>query len=183
MGSVEIERGIIHYYGNRAGKVLEGKAVVDPIFKNTEMENFLKKKKIQTVEWREGVFEQLSAGKFSAAEEGMLKSCRIWQLKPEADVRKKFIGYDRLMKHFGALEPCEYAVVFDGEVETNDLEALYQKFCLSSPQGYQGHSISMSDIVELYDEKARSFYYVDRFGFREVDFSENNMQTEPVMKL
>lgn len=51
-----------------------------------------------------------------------------------------------------------YQLVYDGEVETNDLEELYTKFNLNHPPGYAGHSLSMSDVLELYDE-------VDRFGF------------------
>jgi hypothetical protein len=28
----------------------------------------------------------------------------------------------------------------------------------------------MSDVVELYDDNGSEFYYVDRFGFKEIDF-------------
>jgi len=28
----------------------------------------------------------------------------------------------------------------------------------------------MSDIIELYDDSGSTFYYVDRFGFKEIDF-------------
>lgn len=47
-----------------------------------------------------------------------------------------------------------YQVVYDGAAETNDLEALYRKFGNDGsalPAGYKGHSLSMSDVLELYD--------------------------------
>lgn len=183
MGSVKIEHGIIHYYGNRAGKVSEGKAVVDPMFRNAEMENFLKRKQIQQIEWNDGIFDQLAAANSTGVEETTLKKCRIWQLKPEADVRKKFIAYDWLLERFGSLQAGDYAVIFDGKVKTNDLGQLEKDFSISISKGYRGHSLSMSDIVELYDESSSEFYYVDLIGFQKVKFFENDEQTEQVMKL
>ena len=38
--------------------------------------------------------------------------------------------------------------VYDGAVETNDLEALYTTFNTEWPEGYTGHSLSMSDVLE-----------------------------------
>jgi hypothetical protein len=35
----------------------------------------------------------------------------------------------------------------------------------------------MSDVVELYDGNGSEFYYVDRFGFKEIDF-EGKSQTQ-----
>ena len=65
----------------------------------------------------------------------------------------------------------DYQTVYDGEVETNDLEALYTKFNTAHPPGYAGHSLSMSDVLELYDENGSSFFYCDRFGFQEIGFT------------
>ena len=42
MNRIRIENGIIMYYGNRAGKVEDGCAVVDPMFKGDELCRFLK---------------------------------------------------------------------------------------------------------------------------------------------
>jgi hypothetical protein len=82
----------------------------------------------------------------------------------------KFIGYDELLERFGEPNPENYRVVYDGQLETNDLDAIYEKFNLNHPPGYQGHSLSMSDIIELYDDNGSTFFYVDRFGFKEIDF-------------
>ena len=64
----------------------------------------------------------------------------------------------------------DYQTVYDGEVETNSLEALYTKFNIEHPPGYAGHSLSMSDVLELYDETGSSFFYCDRFGFQKIAF-------------
>jgi len=97
----------------------------------------------------------------------------------------KFIGYDELLEHFGEPDPDNYRVVYDGEVETNDLEELFAKFNLDHPPGYEGHSLSMSDVVELYDDSGSSFHYVDRFGFREISFQppEQELYQGPAMSL
>ena len=34
MKQIQIENGVIRYYGNRVGRVTEGCAVVDPMFQN-----------------------------------------------------------------------------------------------------------------------------------------------------
>ena len=63
-------------------------------------------------------------------------------------------------------------MVYDGEVDTNDLEGLYAKFNADErPPGYTGYSLSMSDVLELYDDAGSEFHYVDRFGFQQVDFA------------
>lgn len=60
----------------------------------------------------------------------------------------------------------------EGEVGTNDLEAIYVQFNTNHPTEYTGHSISMSDVVELYDESGSRFYYCDRTCFQEIRFEE-----------
>ena len=42
------------------------------------------------------------------------------------------------------------------------------------PDGYTGHSLSMSDILELYDEYGSTFHYVDRIGFQQVEFGQQS---------
>ena len=64
----------------------------------------------------------------------------------------------------------DYEAVYDGEVQNNDLESIYAKFNAEHPKGFTGHSLSMSDVVELYDDAGSEFHYVDRFGFKEINF-------------
>jgi hypothetical protein len=186
MNGIQIRNNRILYYGNTAGYIEKGKAIVDPLFQNEELRSFLTERKGLELEWRNGIFARLAEGKLDR--EGnlqVLKKCRVHQLKPNVDVMMKFIGYDELLERFGEPDPDNYRVVYDGEVETNNLEELFAKFNLEHPPGYEGHSLSMSDVVELYDDSGSSFHYVDRFGFREISFQppEQEQYQGPKMSL
>lgn len=186
MNGIQIKNNRILYYGNTAGYIEKDKAVVDPMFQNEELRSYLTEKKGLGLEWRNGTFSRLAEGKVDL--EGnlqLLKKCRIHQLRPDVDVMMKFIGYDELSEHFGEPDPDNYRVVYDGEVETNNLEELFDKFNLDHPIGYEGHSLSMSDVVELYDDSSSSFHYVDRFGFKEIPFQppEQALNQGPAMNM
>lgn len=184
MKPIRIENGVIVYYGNRAGRISGDRAVVDPMFEGAELNAFLEKQKdIREIKWTDGVFDRLANGPKDTSEMQILKDCRVWQLKPDVDIRMKFISYDELVKQFGQPDPENYQLVYEGEVDTNDLEALYEKFNLDHPPGYRGHSLSMSDVVELYDETGSSFHYVDRFGFQQVDFESPGQNMSQTMQL
>jgi hypothetical protein len=179
MKSIEIKNGCVYYYGNPAGYVDgRGGAVMDGMFRVEELENLLAKRGIAP-EWADGVYDRLSgsdppqAGKAVAP----LKACRIWQLRPDVDAMMKFIGYEEMAERFG--EPCpeNYSLVYDGQIETNDPEEIWTKFNARHPPGYTGHSLSMSDVIELYDDTGSEFRYVDRFGFRRIAFDGDREQT------
>ena len=70
-----------------------------------------------------------------------------------------------------------YQLVYDGELihprEWTEKAVLEHIFSLCNddlPEGYRGHSLSMSDIVELYDGDNRDFFYCDEHGFAPVKF-------------
>lgn len=170
MSSIEMKRGCIFYYGNPAGYVKNGIATVDSIFQSKELESWLSKKSLNT-NWSDGVFERLSRGEIISElsdEIKPLKNVRIWQLKSNSDFNLRFKSYEENLKAFGETNKENYEIVYDGEVETNDLEAIYVKFNSDYPHGFKGHSLSISDVVELYDDQNCSFYYVDSFGFKEI---------------
>lgn len=172
MNPIRIEQGIVVYYGNPAGRVTDGKAIVDPMFQGAELADFLsRQKQIREVRWTPGVFERLMGTGLDNGETQALKNCRIWQLKPEVDIYKKFIGYDQLLRDFGPPDAADYQAAFDGEVDTNDLEELYEKFRYELPSDYADHPIAISDVLELYDGNGREFHYVDRIGFKQVDLA------------
>ena len=76
-----------------------------------------------------------------------------------------------LVTRFGEPDPQNYHMVYDGEIETNELERIYEKFDGGQEVlGYTGHSLSVSDVIELYDEEASEFYYVDYRDFKQVAF-------------
>lgn len=161
----------ILFYGNRVGYVSDNSAVVDPQFKNDELKNWLEEKQKLSVSWKDGVYDKLLlGGEMESKNAPMLKSCRIWQLRHDVDIGMKFIGFDELAKNFGEPDIENYNMVFDGEIDTNNLEEIYTKFNVDHPSTFTGHSLSMSDMVELYDDSGSEFHYVDHFEFKEVDF-------------
>lgn len=183
MRGICVENGRILYFGSAAGYVTGRKAVVDPMFKNGSLERFLgREKRIREVEWKEGVYDRLADGRMDVPDGSALKNVRIWQLKPEVDIYMKFISYGRMVEQFGEPAPENYRVVFDGEMGTNDLEEIYGRLNMEPhPSGYTGHSLSMSDIVELYDKEGSEFHYVDEWGFKAVAFDGREPEQEPVM--
>lgn len=70
-----------------------------------------------------------------------------------------------------------YQQVYDGELvhpkawsEADMLRRIYDLCNDDLPEGYQGHSLSKSDIVELCDGDNRDFFYCDESGFTPVRF-------------
>lgn len=171
MAGITLKNGLITYYGNPAGYVEKEAAIVDCIFQNEELSGWLRSRSL-TPRWTDGVMERLLAGDMGAGgpEAAPLKNVRIWQLKPETDVYKKFISLDETLRQFGVPSPGDYQAVYDGQLGTNNLEEIYARCNLDHPPGYSGHSLSMSDVVELYDASGSEFHYCDRFGFKQIGF-------------
>ena len=185
MGGIEMKNGLLVFYGNPAGYVKENEATVDTMFQGKEFDEWLAEKKF-IPNWTEGVFERLSKGeKLGGPLEASspLKKVRIWQLKPESDFELRFRSYDDVVTAFGEPSKDNYDVVFDGELETNDLESIYTKFNLNHPSDFKGHSLSISDVVELYDENGREFHYVDQFGFKEIEFMDQEREQDIKMSM
>jgi len=184
MKAIEIKNGCVFYYGNPAGYVEQETAVLDNLFHGGELESWIAKRNL-TPRWTDGVYDRLANGAPARAGEtaAPLKSCRIWQLKPDVDVMMKFVSYDEMVKGFGEPGPANYNLVYDGQIETNDLEAIWTKFNTRHPPGYTGHSLSMSDVIELYDHTGSEFHYVDRFGFQQIDFEGPAPEQAPGMTM
>lgn len=106
---------------------------------------------------------------------------RIYQLELSNDriLPFAFQGIEKLHAAGYDQPPAsEYRLIYDGyfmaPVEQTDAEALervYSCFNDTLPQGYHGRSVSMSDVIELYDETGRRYFYCDHVGFAPVRFS------------
>ncbi len=175
--------GIIEYYGNKAGYIQDDYAVVDTMFKREDIEGYLREQHGFQMIWKDGIYDRLLAG--SPEKTVNCKMCRIYQLKPESDVRMRFISYQQLIsKGYGEPDIANYRAVYDGDIGTNNLDEIYAK-CNEAemPDKYDGRSLSISDLIELYDECGSEFYYVDHTGF--VKLGENlfkDRQAETVTK-
>jgi hypothetical protein len=89
---------------------------------------------------------------------------KIYQAGIEA--KNKFMDLEFTNRVCGGVNSNDYNVVFDGELPVSNLEAIYMLLNTSRPEGYTGHSLSVSDIV-VTEEGA---FYCDSFGFTEIDF-------------
>lgn len=106
---------------------------------------------------------------------------RIYQINPS---RIRSVPYAfrscAEMWEAGYRQPAarDYDLVYDGqmtvsggEADSELLETIYRRFNLDHPEDYPGRSLSMSDVVELYDSGSRRYFYCDRMGFTPVHFS------------
>lgn len=185
MKGIKLKNSLIYYYGSPSGYIKDGIANMDTLFECEEILAWCKEKRYQPC-FIEGIFENLvrkeDVSQFMT-EENSLKNVRIWQLKVDSDFSMRFISFDEFEKQFGQPNRESYEVIFDGNLCTNDLNEIYDIFNSNCPRDYNGHALSMSDVVELYDEEKSSFYYVDQFGFKDIDFVSQEPNLEFDMKL
>ena len=182
MKSINITKeGILEYYGNRVGYVKNDTAFVDEMFKKADIADFLGKENGFKIEWQKDIYDRLIKGEITNPEQIALKNCRLYQLKSTTNVRMRFIGYKEL-KERGFREPnvADYKVVYDGNVGTNDLEGIYDRFDgPNKPEGFTEGGIYISDVIELYDDNSSEFYYVNPTSFEKLmQFDEPKMTAE-----
>lgn len=184
------KEGVIEYYGNRVGYIKDNTAIVDKMFEKQDLIDMIKESEDVEISWKDDVYDNLVDGK--SEDSVLLKKCKIYQLKPDVDVRIRFIGYDEMIdKGYGKPDISNYKVVFDGNVPTNNLDELYIKFNGDDiPDNFVGHKMSKSDIIELYDENECERFYVDKFGFvkldeesPQMDMSQTQNEFEPIETL
>ena len=85
----------------------------------------------------------------------------IYQIDSDKDAnRVKFEGYEETLK-YGGINPAIYKCVFHGDVD-GDLEAVYCTFNHPDHPGtFQGHSLSLSDIIEVVDTETTPYGIVE----------------------
>lgn len=118
---------------------------------------------------------------------------KIYQINSDRDVnRMMFMAHERLEKFQGSSEvDCKiYDKIYEKEVPCNSLEGVYQMFNLNRPSDFKGHSLSVSDVVEVSesDKVADGFYFCDSFGFQKVAFNPaecgvSDRLNEPIPKI
>jgi uncharacterized protein YciU (UPF0263 family) len=98
---------------------------------------------------------------------------QILQVRDDAE-NSRYIMFSSLemVEHLGLkITKDLYEKVWEGEIEeANDvyvtLEQIFHQFNIGrKPEGFKGHSLSVSDIIKLEDK----FYYCDSFGFEEIE--------------
>ena len=111
----------------------------------------------------------------------MCQRFRIYQLnlQPGKIIPFAFSGIDELRKAGYEQPPAsEYCLVYDGSMIRPQTQSAFDVLerilvCYNDdlPADYHGRSVSFSDVVELYDDENRTYYYCDTAGFVPVKFS------------
>lgn len=108
----------------------------------------------------------------------------IYQINVDRDTANVcFIGMESLERIKGTKEvnAAAYDRVYDGKMDYNSLENIYQKFNIDHPADYKGRSLSVSDVVEIRESDTLNpgFYFVDSIGFKSISF-DKSLCKEPV---
>ena len=92
----------------------------------------------------------------------------IYQIDPEGNAR------DYMFRSHDSLEDYEmrredYRLEYVAPLtETDTLDTIYERFNIDHPEDFQGHSLSVSDIVVMNRDGEVKAYFVDSFGFTDV---------------
>lgn len=100
----------------------------------------------------------------------MPDSFEIWQLKKtDEGIRLLFMDSDFLARHDFTVDLNNYNRVYSGELKPGtSLEDLYTQFNLYHPEGFRGHSMSVSDLVILNQGGETTAFFCDSIGFTDV---------------
>ncbi len=108
---------------------------------------------------------------------------KIYQINQDKDSNKvKFSGYENLQKYQGSsdIDSSIYKNVFFGDVDCEDLEDIYTLFNTQKVPTHQGHSLSVSDVIEVIDTdnellKGKCFF-CDSIGYKTIDFDTSKCE-------
>ena len=97
----------------------------------------------------------------------------VWQINDTNERSPyKFMGYSFLEKYKFSPSRRDYIKVYEADLGDMDLEDIFILLNTTRPEGFKGHSLSVSDIVVLKttDTGKESAFYVDSFGFKNLPF-------------
>lgn len=110
---------------------------------------------------------------------------RIFQINSEKDMKNvEFMDHDFTMSK-GGVDPSIYQQVYGGVAYAKNLEELFMQCNTDKPPlGFCGHTLSVSDVVEIWEGKNSGFYFVDSIGFKRLeDFDISQTEHEDLMKV
>lgn len=92
----------------------------------------------------------------------------IYQIDPEGNARDyMFLSHDSLEDY--EMRRVDYRLEYVAPLaETDTLDTIYERFNIDRPEDFQGHSLSISDIVVMNRDGEVKAYFVDSFGFTDV---------------
>ena len=101
---------------------------------------------------------------------------KVYQINPEVSEDARFAvfsGTERLPN--GTPNPAHYQRVFVGDLpECKNLEDVFERFNTGRIPTLQGHSLSVSDVVEILESdengNVKGFYFCNTIGWKKIDF-------------
>lgn len=98
----------------------------------------------------------------------------IFQLKSDGELRDiRFESLNWVESVGRSVMRENYDLIYTSQLTakgltSEKLDKLYYQFNNDHPEGYKGHSLSVSDVVALKQKGTVTCHYVDRFGFQEL---------------
>ena len=91
--------------------------------------------------------------------------------------KARFLNYELTLKHCGKVDPDNYHTVDNGIIYADTplqaCELLYSIYNFDPPAGYHGRSMSVSDIVNLWNNElepaVKTSWFCDMVGFIAID--------------
>lgn len=98
---------------------------------------------------------------------------KLYQINQNRDEKRRALLSTEALARRGfdpkVIDSSIYDCVFEGTVNCSDLEEVYTLFNVDPPEDFQGHSMSVSDVVV----EGRTAFFCDSIGFRQVTFDES----------
>ena len=162
-------------YADKLGGKIFGKFLVDgeeTHFRRNDFLGVADKEKLP--QWAKTRFENLASPKMRI---------RVFQINDGKDADKlKFMSYETVMKR-ASVDANIYHQVYGGTVNCSDLEGVFSLCNTTFPAGYYGHSLSVSDVIEICDGERKGFYYCDVVGFEKIDFDISKTDRSDMLKV
>lgn len=99
----------------------------------------------------------------------------ILQMKRMDEINNlRFMSYDVFERQGQLPEINFYDTIYAGPFTTQVTDSfiicenLYVKFNTDKPEGFRGHSLSVSDVIALKRQEDVKYFFVDPFGFKEL---------------
>ena len=106
----------------------------------------------------------------------------ILQIKDGSDGEQyRFWGMNYVQETGLQVNVSDYESKYQGELKPGEtLDTLYERFNIHRPEDFTGHSLSVSDVIVLESGGDKKAFYVDSFGFCEVEdfFAEKLERSE-----
>ena len=93
-----------------------------------------------------------------------MKNVKVLQISTDCkDARYRKFASLRMLKDLDMkFDLSAYKVVYDGQMDIDDAEDVFVRLQGRKPQGYEGHSLSVSDLVQIDNG---DILFCDSFGF------------------